>query len=200
MCSRPSLAVLALILIASVSTADSWDPPETYEVSSPSGNFRLQIDPAGEKNESSATAALYAVRAWLPDRRVWSIDLENPILPAFAYVSDSGRVVTLDDWFDIGLGPRCVVLYSAAGRHIRSLSLSDIATQEEQARMMWETFSTKEWRGRAAFSKDSRWFEIELRAFEFSGDPTTLEIERPLLRNIRIDLESGEVSSVPPAA
>jgi hypothetical protein len=196
---RLSLVVLAMILIGSDSTADSWDPPETYEATSPSGNLRLRIDPAGDEIDSRASATLYAVRAWLPDRRVWSIDLENPVLPASAYVSDSGRVVTLDEWFDVGMSPRCVVLYDSAGRHIRSLSLSDIATEEERARM-WESSSTKEWRGRAGFSKDSRWFEIELRAFEFSGEMPDLEIKRPLLRKIWIDLESGEVRSTPPPA
>ncbi len=127
--------VLVLSLFHTQATADSWPPAKVAGLASPTGQIVARIVPGskvdGARNSKTATATFYRLDSTANYRIVKEFSLLNPIAPVFAVIADSGELVTLDDWHNMGVGNAVAVVYSPSGKLLRSYRLADIYTEVE---------------------------------------------------------------------
>ena len=78
-------------------------------------------------------ATLYKTGENYIDRKVlWERDLENPISPYNAIVTNDGKyVVTFDDWYQLGKGENVMVVYGENGELLRKFELNEITSLSE---------------------------------------------------------------------
>jgi hypothetical protein len=132
---------LALSLLAATVLADSWPAAKVAGVASPTGQVVVRVVPgmnldatygfSGAQKGAAATAVFYRLDPAANYVKYREISLLNPIAPVFAAVSDSGELVTLDNWHNMGLGDSVVVVYSPEGTVRRSYRLNDIYAESE---------------------------------------------------------------------
>lgn len=132
---------LALIFVGTQAAADSWPLAKVVGLASPTGQIVVRVAPGSNvnavdgptavQNGKSATATFYRLNATANYERVKDLSLLNPIAPAYAAVADSGELITLDNWHQVGIGNAVAVVYSPAGQVLRSYSLADIYTEAE---------------------------------------------------------------------
>ena len=107
---------LTLSLFVTCASADSWVPASPAGFTSPSGRIVVRVvpgsnlDATGEQKGKPATATFYRLDAAASYKKIQEISLLNPIAPVFAAVSDSGEFVTLDNWYNMGIGNSVVVV------------------------------------------------------------------------------------------
>lgn len=98
----------------------------------------------GEKKGKYARAEFYRRHRDRSYRLAAEAVLLNPVAPAEFFVSDRGRVVTVDNWHNIGYG-KVVVIYDARGKVVRSYELSDLFLDWE-IKNFDESTSSIQWR------------------------------------------------------
>ena len=131
---------LSLALAASIANADSWASPRIREVFSESREHFVRILPgeslgdtvgfAGEKKGRYATAEFYRRAEDRSYRLMAEATLLNPIAPVDVLVANTGHLVTVDNWHNVGYG-RVVAVYGVGGKLIRSYELSDLFQANE---------------------------------------------------------------------
>jgi hypothetical protein len=136
---RCSLPVLALIILP-LAQGDEWPAPVIREVFSPSRAYFVRVIPgksfgdtvgfSGAAKGPFATAEFYSQEKDRSYRLAATAPLLNPVAPAEFLVSDSGFLVTLDNWHNRGYG-KVVAFYTAEGKPIRAYELSDLFTRNE---------------------------------------------------------------------
>lgn len=207
--ARPFVLLAALCLLLPVpAAADSWAMPSTQTVSSPSGSYRLTVEPApigsqlkyfeeeleadqkGEQVERPAPLAMLERR--LPSgayEPVWARPLVNRVAPAWMLLrDDGGRIVTFDNWGSVGHGDHVIVIYDGAGVLVRSLRLADVLPQN-YIDALPHSVSSLNWRNDARISPDGNFLEIDIMIPAYRNARETV----PRL----IDLRDG---TIPPAA
>ena len=115
--------------------ADDWPGPVVREIFSASRDHFVRIVPgddlgavvgfSGSPKGKSATAEYYRR---FPDRSyrlVQTVTLLNPVAPVDAFVSNDGRLVTVDNWHNLGYGA-VLAVYGADGRLVKSYALADL--------------------------------------------------------------------------
>lgn len=132
---------LVLFLIVTQAIADSWPPAKAAGLASPTGQIVVRVIPgsnvnavygfSGLENGKTATATFYRLDSTANYQTVREIFLLNPVAPVFAVIADSGELVTLDDWHNMGVGNAVAVVYSPGGKVLRSYRLADIYTEVE---------------------------------------------------------------------
>ncbi len=149
----------ALILLLTGRTlADDWAAPKTTEVFSPSREFFVRVIPgenfgdsvgfSGAKKGRYAQAQFYQ-RDQQGYRLKREITLLNPVAPVDFFVSDSGYLVTLDNWHNMGYG-KVVVIYRPSGQLVRAFELKDLYSQGDIARLR-SSISSIWWRTRPTY-------------------------------------------------
>jgi hypothetical protein len=131
-----ALALTAALLTTTVSRADTWRPPRTFQVASQDGGYRLTVVPSvlpdraqmrkewgGRPTRPKATGQLERKAEGGGYETVWEQPLTNDVAPVEALVADDGTVVTLDNWHSVGLGPNVVVIYAPDGKLVRSMGV-----------------------------------------------------------------------------
>lgn len=136
--------LFSLLLCISDVNSDSWLPPQTTGVASPGGEFLVRIEPgdsvgdvfgfAGEKKGKFAQAFFYHLEDVNKLSLQQKIDLVNPIAPVFYVVTNQGKLVTFDNWHNVGYG-KVLVIYAASGKLIKSFSLSDMYSKSEREKI-----------------------------------------------------------------
>jgi hypothetical protein len=136
---------LGLFLVCTVALlrADDWPAAQIREQFSADRNRFVRITPgqslgdtvgfAGSPKGPYAEAEFYERGdngAYVPYKKV---TLLNPVAPVDFFVTDSGFLVTLDNWHNVGQG-KMFALYSPAGDLIRSYELADIFFKHELER------------------------------------------------------------------
>lgn len=169
------LISLIIWITASPSRADSWLPPTAETIYSKDKTFRLKItprplssplgyftdkvkgkEPAGAPRKSKQLTAratvehLEASGAWVA---VWESALSNEIAPVDALVSDSGEVVTFDNWHGMGYGQNAIVIYDRQGRVVRELALVDFLPAF-YVEALPHSVSSIRWRGEPRLADD----------------------------------------------
>ena len=154
-CAAGVLAMLA----APQSSADEWPSPQIREVFSESREYFVRIVPGqslgdtvgfgGAKKGKHATAELYRRADNRSYRIVAETSLLNPIAPVDVLLANSGHMITLDNWHNVGYG-RVVVAYDSAGKLLRSYELRDLFEPEEIARFP-HSVSSIHWRKGPAY-------------------------------------------------
>jgi len=143
--------LLAMLQIAAPARADSWRAPTTLQYRSADGTWRLTVEPRALSDQrtffrdqldgkdrpggvvgDTRTAAIGTMEHCIRDacKRAWQRNLLNGVAPVNAIVTDSGHVMTFDNWHSMGFGPHAVVLYDPAGSLVANYALTDFLPKE----------------------------------------------------------------------
>jgi hypothetical protein len=154
------LLLCALTLFAPwKALADSWARPQTREVFSESRQFFVRVVPgeslgdtmgfAGEKKGKYASAEFYRRAQDRSYKLTAQVFLLNPVAPVEFFVSEDGRLATLDNWHNLGYG-MVVSLYDSQGRLVKSYELSDLF-QTDEVKDFSHSVSSVHWRKGPAY-------------------------------------------------
>ncbi|WP_457353428.1 hypothetical protein [Roseateles sp. P5_D6] len=182
--------LLALLLCVAVcaAAADSWQAPEVSGHASPKGERVIRVIPgtdmgavfgfAGAQRGHAAKARVYRLDASGNYKERQEVQLVNPISPVFAAIADSGELITLDNWHNMGIGPSVIVVYSPDGKVVRSLGLEDLYSPAELQKFR--------------LSSSSVWWRCGSEPRLDARGPT-LELMDALGATLEVHLKTGEV-------
>ena len=153
-----------LSVMTSAVRADDWAGPQTKEVFSASREYFVRVIPgesigdtfgfAGEKKGKYAAAEFYRRH---PDRSyglVAETILLNPVAPVEFFVSNDGRLATIDNWHNVGYG-KVVAIYDSRGKVVHSYGLSDLF-QDEEIKALRQSVSSIHWRNGPAYIRQDQ--------------------------------------------
>ena len=136
--------------------ADDWPGPKREEVFSKNGLRFVRILPgesvgdtfgfAGANKGRYARAEFYVRQ---PDRSyklTADVELLNPVAPVSSMLSDSGALITFDNWHNAGYG-KVVVIYSLTGKPLAARELEDLYSDEKLSDLPMSS-SSRWWRCR----------------------------------------------------
>ena len=137
-------AVLWLLLLAlglaSPAHADSWANPVVREIFSANRDHFVRVTPgaswgdtmgfAGAPKGEFATAEWYRRQADKSYRLMHTATLLNPVAPVDVFVSNDGRLVTVDNWHNRGYG-KVLAVYDPAGELVKAYALTDLFAKDE---------------------------------------------------------------------
>jgi hypothetical protein len=135
--ARPLALIVALAALAAAPMArvDSWAGPQVREAFSASREHFVRVSPgesfgdtygfAGASKGAFAKAEFYRRAADRSYRLTATATLLNPVAPVQFFVSDDGRLATVDNWHNKGYG-EAVAIYDAAGKPVKSYQLKDL--------------------------------------------------------------------------
>jgi hypothetical protein len=191
---------LSAVIFSQGAFPDDWPSPrEGREIFSPSRNFKVRIllgksygdmiGSAAAPKGPYASAEAYKVDETGQYRFVRRFSLLNPVSPLDAFLTDVGKLITLDNWGNVGYG-KVVVLYDANGSVIRAYTLDDLFPGGSKS------FS---------HSVSSIWWRRVAPLYHF--EPKQRQVEGRLLgqhdicvplatngRTMQVDLQTGEYS------
>lgn len=154
------LVILLLHMVTSCASADLWAPPTPQTVSSPNGEFLLRSIPSLSLDEkenkwSSMIFIVYELNQASQDYRETSrFSVDG--LPLELFINDAGdRIVTMDEHYGQGEGPRVVAIYDTKGRELKKWALKDFYDKKMFGKMLDDT-SFSHWRGRAGWTGDQK--------------------------------------------
>jgi len=142
--------VVVILLFATISPAraDDWAAPQMREVFSASREYFVRVTPgaslgdtfgvAGEKKGKHAAAELYRRHSDRSYRLLTEFVLLNPVAPVEFFLSNEGRLATIDNWHNIGYGS-VVSIYEPREKIVRSYELK-ISSRKMKSRFLVEAF------------------------------------------------------------
>jgi hypothetical protein len=155
----------AFLGIAATSVhADSWASPRIREVFSDSRQYFVRILPGeslgdtigfgGQKKGKYSTAEFYRRAGDRSYRLLAEATLLNPVAPVEVLVANSGALITIDNWHNVGYG-KVVALYTPAGKLVRAYELQDLFEREEIERFP-HSVSSIHWRNGPLYIRDDQ--------------------------------------------
>lgn len=166
-----AFAALSVAIVPSIARADSWAPPSTQTEVSADGQYRFTVTPSpinsaldyfreemeavdeGAEIERTPPMGLLERRqaggSWVP---VWVAPLVNVVAPASFLVSNTGRVVSFDNWHSVGHGENVIAIYDPAGSLVRAMPLTALLPQD-YIDALPHTVSSLRWRESSAFDE-----------------------------------------------
>src|SRR3989441_3601695 len=140
---RPAALVVTLALGATAVFADDWPGPRTVSVFSEDGGRFVRLVPgtsvgetvgfAGAPKGAPARGEFYVRQGDRSYRLVADVALANPVAPVQALVSNTGHLITFDNWHNAGYGA-VVAIYDPSGRLVRTWPLEDLYHAKRTAR------------------------------------------------------------------
>lgn len=134
------LCLIGLCSLDAPAKADSWANPVVREVFSASRDHFVRVTPgnsvgdtvgfAGAAKGAYATAEYYRRQSDKSYQLMQTVTLLNPVAPVELFVSNEGRLVTVDNWHNRGFGS-VLALYDAEGRLVRAYRLADLFSKAE---------------------------------------------------------------------
>jgi hypothetical protein len=128
-------AITLALLAASPAVGDDWPAARAVSVFSEDGRRFVRVAPgsslgdsvgfAGAPKGAPARGEFYARRQDRSYRLVADVALANPVAPVAVLVSNTGHVITLDNWHNAGYGT-VVAIYEPSGRLVKSWRLEDL--------------------------------------------------------------------------
>ena len=144
--------------------ADDWAGPQTKEMFSASREYFVRVTPgeslgdtfgfAGEKKGKYAAAEFYHRNQDRSYSLVAEAVLLNPVAPVEFFVSNDGRLATIDNWHNVGYG-KVVSIYDSRGKIVRSYELSDLF-QDEEIKAFGRSVSSINWRNGPAYIRQDQ--------------------------------------------
>lgn len=146
-----------LLLLAAPAWGDEWPQPTVQERTSANGQVTVRVTPGeswgevggfiGRPKGRHATAEWYQSNNGAREA-THAATLLNPIAPVDFLVTDSGILVTLDNWQNAGTD-FVVAIYSPAGEIVRKYTLNDLYAFREIRRfgvagtsILWRCYAT----------------------------------------------------------
>jgi len=157
-----------LCMLLSVTTlaarADDWPGSQTKEVFSASREYFVRVIPgeslgdtfgfAREKKGKYAAAEFYRRHQDRSYRLVAEAVLLNPVAPVEFFVSNDGRLATIDNWHNVGYG-KVVSIFDSRGKVVQSYELSDLF-QDEEIKAFGRSVSSIHWRNGPAYIRQDQ--------------------------------------------
>jgi len=144
--------------------ADDWPGPQTKEVFSASREYFARVIPgeslgdtfgfAREKKGKYAAAEFYRRHQDRSYRLVAEAILLNPVAPVEFFVSNDGRLATIDNWHNVGYG-KVVSIFDSRGKVVQSYELSDLF-QDEEIKAFGRSVSSIHWRNGPAYIRQDQ--------------------------------------------
>jgi hypothetical protein len=144
----------------------------------------------GAKHGAYARALFYERQADLSYRLTAEVALLNPIAPVDLLLSNSGYLITFDNWHNLGYD-KAVVIYGPTGKPVASWELEQLYTPD-QLTSIKQSVSSRWWRCPAFHFVDPReqtkvyvaeslggYFVFELLTGKFTYFKGTTECEPP---------------------
>ena len=157
-------AVACAATSASPARTDSWAAPQVTEVFSASRDHFVRITPGkalgdvvgfgGSAKGPYAAAEFYARQPDRSYRLTHTATLLNPVAPVRFFVSNDGRLATVDNWHNLGFG-KVVAIYDPAGKLVKAYELADLFPPAA-VKAMPRSISSIHWRGEAAYIRDDQ--------------------------------------------
>ncbi|WP_193214080.1 hypothetical protein [Luteolibacter marinus] len=154
------LAIALLLAFSQFTFADSWVPQTPQTVASPQGEFLLRaippkrLDDQGEKWSNMLFIVYQLDQGSQGYREMRRFEVEGS--PIRFLINDRGdRIVTLDQQFGIGQGPRVVVVYDGKGNELKKWALKDFY-DKKKIKDLTETTTSVFWRGDAGWMSDQK--------------------------------------------
>ena len=179
------LMLLGSVLLAAAARAEDWPGPKVREVFSESREYFVRVIPGrsigdsfgfrGMQRGPYATAEFYRQQADRSYRLVAEATLKNPMAPVEFFVSNDGRLATLDNWHNVGYGD-VVALYDPGGRLVRAYALDELFTPED-LKLLPRGDASVAWRNGPAYIR---------------GDQKTLLVTAKSTGDFIFDLDSGD--------
>ena len=159
------LALAAAFALAAPAAADSWANPQVREVFSANRDHFVRVTPGnsigdtigfvGAGKGAFATAEWYRRQADKSYRLMQTATLQNPVAPVDLFVSNEGRLVTVDNWHNRGYG-KVLAVYDPLGRLVRAYALTDLFAKDEIDRYP-HSVSSRAWhQGPVYLNRDQR--------------------------------------------
>jgi hypothetical protein len=161
-----ALAIAAMALaFAAPARADSWAKPVVREIFSASRDHFVRVIPgtnlgdtvgfAGSPKGANATAEYYHRQADRSYKLTATVRLLNPVAPVDFFVTDAGRLATIDNWHNRGYGS-VVALYDARGKLVKAYALTDLFAKAEIDAVPHSVSSIAWHQGPAYINRDQR--------------------------------------------
>jgi hypothetical protein len=129
-----------LFTLAVPARADDWPAPQVREVFSASRDHFVRVTPgksigdtvgfAGASKGQYATAEYYRRQGDKSYKLMQTATLLNPVAPVDVFVSNDGRLVTVDNWHNRGYG-KVLALHDAGGKLVKAYALADLFSKAE---------------------------------------------------------------------
>ena len=158
---------------AAPAAADDWPGPQVREVFSASRDHFVRVTPgksvgdtfgfAGAAKGEYAIAEYYRRQADGSYKPVQKVTLPNPVAPVEFFVSDEGRLVTVDNWHNRGYG-KVLAVYGADGRLVKAYELTDLFLKEEIDAYPHSVSSIHWHEGPVYLNKDQRTLYMMIRS------------------------------------
>ena len=142
-----------LVLAALPLRADDWPAPRTKEVFSQSREYFVRVIP-GKMKGGHASAEFYRRAPDRSYRLVAEASLLNPVAPVEFLLADSGHLLSLDNWHNVGYG-KVVAIYDPRGKLIRTYELRELFDAEEITRFP-HSVSSIHWRKGPAYIRQDQ--------------------------------------------
>ena len=182
--------------------ADDWPAARAVSVFSDNAEYFVRIVPGNSIGDvfgfQGSTRGEYAHGLFyrrMQDRSYVLIKdavLLNPVAPVDVMVTNSGEMITFDNWHNVGYG-KVVVLYSDDGRAIGSWTLENLYSPARLSRVPMST--------------SSRWWRCGARAFVDPDRQTKVFVTEKLggmfvfdLRSATFTYSAGDLKCDPPPA
>lgn len=154
-----SFFLLCTLLSVTEVGSDDWAGPQIKEVFSASREYFVRITPgeslgdtvgfAGQKKGKYAAAEFYRRQQSRSYRLLAETVLLHPVAPVEFFVSNEGRLATIDNWHNLGYG-KVVSLHDSRGKVIQSYGLSDLF-QDREIHAFVRSVSSIHWRNGPAY-------------------------------------------------
>jgi hypothetical protein len=189
--------LLASIFLCRPAFTDDWPGPIEREVFSPSRSLKVRIVPgksygdmmgsAGASKGPYATAEVYKLAETHQYRFVRRFTLLNPVAPYDVFLTDDGKLITFDNWANLGYG-KVAVFYRPDGSVVRAYTLGDLFPGTGGRKQFTRSTSSISWRT-PAYSLQYREREVQLRLRGQRKVCVPLETKG---RTVQFDLDTGE--------
>ena len=116
-----------------------------------------------EKKGKYATAEFYRRHQDRSYRLVAEAILPNPVAPVEFFVSNDGRLATIDNWHNVGYG-KVVSIFDSRGKVVQFYELNDLF-QDEEIKAFGRSVSSIHWRnGPAYITQDQKTLLITVKS------------------------------------
>jgi hypothetical protein len=170
----PLAALLICAALATPAAADEWPTPTETFLKSDNGRYRARLVPRWEQGKGTIT--LYDDQNPTAPRKVYDRRLVNKVAPVLTYLTNTGQLVTLDEWHHAGYD-HALVVYDRRGRLIMDCHLDQLLLPTEKADVQQ--------------SVSSRWYRADPNPIWLDQPQTTIHIKTSWGPTMSFDLATG---------
>jgi len=185
-----SSILFILLIFSDLAVADKWGPPDLTSAISEDSSIVVRIIPGKgflntdikSPDKTFAQANYFKWNGSDGYDIYQNIRLQNPAAPIYSFITDDGKLVTIDNWYSKGSG-KVVVIYSPIGEVIKAYELDDLFPLKADFDKLGRSVSSINW-----------------QCYELQPDLRHgfLYVPHALGGSLRFDLSTGELNKIQP--